>query len=106
MLLICLLRCSPLAKHFPHPLTSQRYMRAPSAVSLWPRPTLVPPRVGTLRPLDFFVRFGTGTGIGRVLAFFRIFPTCPTDEAGDMSEADMRGDLGEPLTAEGETLAP
>jgi hypothetical protein len=60
--------------------------------------------VGTLRPLDFFVRFGTGTGIGSDLEFFRIFSGCPDD--GDMSEVDVRGDLVERFTAEGEISVP
>ena len=81
-------------------------MRAPSAASLGPRPTLGTLMVGTRRPLDFFVRFGTGTGTGRVLEFFRTFPGCPDEETGDMSEAEMRGDLGELFTAEGEISAP
>ena len=73
MLLTCLFRCSPLAKHLPHPFTSHKYMRAVLPPIPWrflPAPLAAlrmsssEDMVGTLRPRDFLVRFGTGIGMG------------------------------------------
>ena len=62
ILRICLFKCSPRAKHLPQPGTRHVYPRVrfvtPSGL------TTTDENVGTLRPRDFLVKFGTGTGTG------------------------------------------
>src|SRR6266545_546723 len=62
ILLTCLFKCSPLAKHLPQPSTSQRYilaLRPPAPCRFLPAPLAALRRssrldiVGTLRPRDF-----------------------------------------------------
>ena len=72
ILLICRFKCSPLAKHFPHPTISQTkvlgFLHSPSFLSRlelpfrWLSPDRRESTVGTLRPRDFFVKLGTGIG--------------------------------------------
>lgn len=68
----CRFKCSPRAKHLPHPGTLHVYNRTAAPLAL-PRRPLAPsapcniPAVGTLRPRLFFVKFGTGTGTGRAV---------------------------------------
>ena len=73
--LTCRLRCSPLAKTFPHPSPSHKYILVdllPAFDVLWGlfpaalRRSSREDIVGTRRPRLFFVRFGTGIGTGRV----------------------------------------
>src|SRR3984957_20736220 len=59
ILLTCLFRCSPLTNRFPQSSTSHTGALAGADISL-----LESNETGTLRPLDFLVRFGTGTGTG------------------------------------------
>ena len=75
MLLTCLFKCSPLANSFPQPSASHVYVLAdllddvltpfffPHALFTDAADSALNSSiVGTRRPLDFFVRFGTGTG--------------------------------------------
>ena len=55
----CRFKCSPRAKHLLHPSTMHRYIRM---FFCTPPCTMNTGVVGTRRPRDFFVRFGTGTG--------------------------------------------
>lgn len=72
MLLTCLFKCSPRAKHLPHPSTSHRYILLVFPLFPFFFPMVVAKSskevtVGTLLPRDFFVRWGTGTGTGSEL---------------------------------------
>jgi len=55
----CRFRCSPRAKHLSHPSTVHLYILM---FFCTPPCTMNTGAVGTLRPRDFLVRFGTGTG--------------------------------------------
>jgi len=55
---ICRLRCSPRLKHLPQPSTLHTYIR----LFFTSIGASIASRVGTRRPLLFFVKLGTGTG--------------------------------------------